>query len=563
MAEIQETAPSADSAIHDWPMRPWILAAGLGLAGLLVHLFSHNGENDPARMAATAFVFFGAIALALAFEPGRWRAPAIFAFLAGLVMAGIAWRATSAGDRYSDEHFWIGAGIIAVTLALPLFQAGFHQARFRTSYREIHFHLWTDAISGAGALAFTGLAWLLLLLLGNLFELVGISLLMDAVDEAWFGWTFSGAAFGAALGTLRNELKILGTMQNVLMLVLSLLAVPLAAALAIFLAALLVSGLDMLWNATDSPTPLLLSCAAGAFVLANTILRDGEDTMRKSPVLRITALVLALSILPLVVFAAISMGARVAQYGLSPERLWGLVAVAVACAYGLAYWVGALRGRKAGWPGPVRQANVHLAVTIAVVAIVLALPIFDFGAISARNQMARLEAGKVSPEKFDYTALRWDFGEAGRDALKEMAQRDDDIGKRAQLALDQEERRWGPEQATRLASDFDLRIEPDNPRLRAQVLEYLQTRPELCAAHCVALDLGAGPEGQREIALVQNYGYTRLILPTPADAGRATEPPIEPLEAAGPLRPDSTVEIREETRRYIFIDGKPLPQPLD
>ena len=65
MAEIQETAPSADSAIHDWPMRPWILAAGLGLAGLLVHLFSHNGENDPARMAATAFVFFGAIALAL------------------------------------------------------------------------------------------------------------------------------------------------------------------------------------------------------------------------------------------------------------------------------------------------------------------------------------------------------------------------------------------------------------------------------------------------------------------------------------------------------------------
>src|SRR5690606_14796109 len=143
--------------------------------------------------------------------------------------------------------------------------------------------------------------------------------------------------------------------------------------------------------------------------------------MSGNRVLRIAALVLCLAILPLTVFAAISMGARIGQHGLSPERLWGVIAVAVACAFGLAYLVAVIRGRKAGWRERVRQANLHLAVAVCGAASVLALPIFDFGAISARNQVARLEAGKVTPDNFDYAALRWDFGDAGRTALARLA----------------------------------------------------------------------------------------------------------------------------------------------
>src|SRR5690606_40109995 len=120
--------------------------------------------------------------------------------------------------------------------------------------------------------------------------------------------------------------------------------------------------------------------------------------MTGNRVLRIAALVLCLSILPLTVFAAISMGARINQHGLSPERLWGLVAVAVACAFGLAYLVAVIRGRKAGWRDRVRQANLHLAAAVCVVAFLLALPIFDFGATSTRNQPARLESGWATPK---------------------------------------------------------------------------------------------------------------------------------------------------------------------
>ena len=388
----------------DWPLRPWVLSGGLALAGLLVWAFSDgfDAEGVPWRMAATAFVFFGGLAAAFTVERDRWKEPLVFALVAGLVMAGLAWRASGAGDHYADEEYGFFAGVIATALALPLFQAGFHRTRFATPYARAHYHAWSDAISAAGSLAFVGASWLLLVLLSELFQLLKIDLLRELMEEGAFGWAYSGAAFGAALGTLRNQLKILGTLQAVAMVVLSILAVPLALGLALFLVAMVVSGPQVLWDATRSATPILLLCAAGAWLLANAILRDTDAEMSGNRVLRWAAFALALVILPLTVFAAISLGTRIDQHGLSPERLWGLIAILVACLYGLVWLVALVRGSKLGdWRERLRRANLHLAAAICIIAFVLALPILDFGAISARNQVARLESGAVSPEDFD------------------------------------------------------------------------------------------------------------------------------------------------------------------
>ena len=70
--------------------------------------------------------------------------------------------------------------------------------------REIHVQVFRN-ISGVGALAFTGVSWLLAVLLAALFSAIDIDLVENVGDEAWFGWIFSGAAFGAALGVLRNQ----------------------------------------------------------------------------------------------------------------------------------------------------------------------------------------------------------------------------------------------------------------------------------------------------------------------------------------------------------------------
>ncbi|WP_160726767.1 DUF4153 domain-containing protein [Qipengyuania vulgaris] len=432
----------------DWSLRPWMLALLLGVAGLLIH-YASDWQYDnvpPWRAALTGFLFFGPLAFAFTLVRERWRGPLAFALLVGAVMAGIAWRVARAEDHYADEGYWLAAGIVSIALALPLFQARFHRLRWRTSYDDTHFHVWTDAISAGGALAFTGLSFLLANLLAELFAAIEIEFLRELLREEWFNWTFAGVTFGAALGVLRNQLKVIGTLQSVGMLVLSLIAVPFAGALAIFILAVLVSGLDVLWGATRSPTPLLLSCAAASFVLVNSVVRNGDAEASGSRVLRWAALVLALGILPLSIMAAISTGTRIAEYGLSPERIWGLIAIMVAVAYGVAYFVAPIRGRMTQWMERVRRANLHLAAGTCVLAFILALPILDFGVISARDQLARLQAGEVSAEDFDFAALRWDFGDAGREALAKLAKSGNaQVAKLAQEAQAQTERSWPPD----------------------------------------------------------------------------------------------------------------------
>ena len=567
---MSDTAPDHHD---DWQMRPWVLAVMLAAAGLGVHLVAEWDASQwhPSRAALTAALAFGPLAFAFTLGRDRWKEPLAFAAVVALVMAGIAWRVANAGDRYVDGPFWFAAGVVAIALALPLFQAGFHRLRWRTSYDETHFHVWTDAISVAGALAFTGLSWLLLLLLSELFAAIEIKLLRELMEKGWFGWIFSGAAFGAALGVLRNQLKIIGTLQSVVMLVFSIIAVPLAIALVIFLLAVLASGISVLWNATESPTPLLLSVAAASFVLVNAVVRNGDEEASGNRVLRWAAMALALAIFPLALLAAISTGTRIAEYGLSPERLWGIVAVAVAVAYGLAYFIAPIRGRMAGWMERVRTANLHLAVGTCVLAFILALPLFDFGAISAKNQIARLEAGKVAVDEFDFAALRWDFGDAGRTALKKLASTgNEEIAKLALEASRQKTRpyRYGRDESREDAQDrlANMRTAIPSGPLLDEVKGILENNPWRCEKACVVLDLGPEKLGGRQIAIVEGGNAEVMIVDTEDDieGWAAREPQDRGLaEARTEQTENSEVEIREWTGRRIYIDGKPAGAPFE
>ena len=554
------------TATEEWPLRPWALAGLLAVAGLLID-FASGGDGpdtkDGWRAALTAFLFFGPMALAFTIERDRWKGPLAFAAVAGLVMAGLAWRAVTGGDIYAAPEYGFIAGIVATAIALPLFQSNFHRTRFDTPYPLVHGYAWSDAISAAGALVFTGASWLLLLVLSELFHLLKIDLLRDLMGESWFGWMWSGAAYGAALGVLRNEAKIIGTLQRVVMVVMSILGVPLAAGIALFLVAMIVSGPDVLWQATRSATPVLLLCAAGAWLLANAIVRDSDAETSRNRVLRVAALALTLAVFPLTVFAAVSLGTRIAQHGLSPERLWGLVAIAVATAYGFAWLVAVLREWKGGeWRNRFRAANLHLAVVISAVALFLALPILDFGAISTRNQLGRLERGEVTAKTFDYDALRWDFGAAGRRALARLARSEDaTISDMARLAAAQTQRTWRGfgEPVFAEADEINVRLQPENPALRERLVDYLRINRWQCGDYCVAVDLGQQADGAHDVAVVMGGGYQRVRIPASGAAVQA--PQVTP--AAVPLTPKSTVEIRSIERRYIVVDGKPIGEPLD
>lgn len=587
---IEQDAAARGGDAGDWAPRPWLLAGLLGIAGLLIWLVTDGKEDDAARMAGAAFLFFGPLCAAFSLERDKWKEAAIFAIVAGLVMAGLAWRAVNGEAYYSDEEYGFAAGVVATVIALPLFQAGFHRTRFATPYPTIHFHAWTDAVSAAGSLAFLGLTWLMTVLLASLFQLLKIDFLMELIDEGWFGWMLSGTAFGAALGVLRNKLNIIGTLQSVVMLVLSLLAVPLAAALVIFLGAMVVSGPDVLWEATRSATPILLACAAGAWVLTNAIVRDDDTEMSRNVLMRVTSLVLALSLLPLTGFAAVSMGTRVAEYGLSPERLWALVAIAVACSFGVAYVVVVAHGRLAGWRPLLRRANLNLAAGLSVVALFLALPILNFGTISASNQLARLERGAVSAEDFDFDALKWDFGAAGKNALARLvASSDPDIARLAKEADARTERPYDwlePEDRREIAES--IQVIPAGSAL-PEGLEDAIVREFVCddASTCrvflqedgrTAAVVGVGcaaPEGTRSgrstagecsvnsMAFVLEDGAWR-----DAHFYRAAEPMTDEQRREARRRQIDAIERGEVTvgpsrQREIYIGGEPDGRPFE
>ena len=538
-----------------WGALPWLLGATGALAGLLAWLLlDGTGAEVPWRVGAAACAVFAALALGFTFDPPRPIGPLMFSLIVGLVLGGLAFHVVHSGERVAGAEYGVGAGILASALALPLFQAGFVRERLATPYARVHFHVWTDAVAAGGAGGFALLSFLLLWLVHGLLSLIGIELVEDLIQQGWLVPMWMGGAFGVALGVLRGQMRVIGALQAVALLVLALLAVPLALALLVFLAALALSGGAALWQATDSATPVLLVCAAGCWVLANAVIRDDDAARSRSRVMQGAALVLAVGILPLAVFAGISMGVRIDQRGLSPERLWALVAIGVAVAFGLAYLVAVLRRRSGGWAEQLRTANLRLAAGVCVLALLLALPAVDFGAISARNQVARLAAGEVSAQEFDFAALRWDFGDAGRRALQRLAQGNGEVARLAGAALAQDERVYGPIFAE---DEYELRVQPNDPELRRLAIEYFQATPIVCFDGCVVLELGRVAGGGRHIAIVHDSSYHTAVLGAkrPGARQREAEPPL--------LKDDSTVEVRTLTKRFILIDGRPLPQPLD
>ncbi|QZH73853.1 MAG: DUF4153 domain-containing protein [Erythrobacter sp.] len=567
-----ESGVGTASSGHDqdeWPLRPWLLAALGALAGLAMWLLLDDGDTEsPARFAGAAFVFFASVAAAFTLNEKRPLEAVIFSLLLGAVMGGVAFLVTDAGERLAGEEFALGAGVFFSVLAVPLFQAGFHRTRFATPYAETHFHVWSDAVSAGGAVAFMGLSWLLLWLLDALFGLIGINAIEDLIMEGWFPPMFIGATFGGALGVLRNQLSIIGTLQRVVMLVFALLAVPFAVALLIFLVILLASGGSALWDATDAATPVLLACAVGAFVLTNAVVRDDDEARSRNVVMQAAAIALAACILPLSLFAAISMGIRIDQYGLAPERIWALIAIVIACAYGVAYWAGLARGRLAAWSHYLRRANLHLAAVTCVVALLLALPLVDFGAVSARDQVARLESGKVTPEEFDYAALRWDFGDAGREALAELAEGEGEVADLATAAQAQTERPYDWERYVydevaepRDEADLNFRLESQDETLRTLVVDMLRNEAR-CLEFCVVLDWGENDTGQREVAVVEKDQYWVAALTSPKAECVENGCPDSPPRSRPELTEDSTVEVRDVPTRYIFIDGQPAYGPF-
>ncbi len=587
MTEPSATPPAPESArpvsarLDDndapWPLRPWIMAAICAVAGLVFHLLIDRSYDAPAaawRDALAAFVAISAVVFVLGVELRRWHWAAGFAAAWGAVMGLITWHSAGYNLNGSPVEWPFWSGILAVLVATPLFQTRRDvapDARFwklwQMPYARLHSHAWTDAVIGAASLAFVGVTFLLVMLIGEMFHLIGIDLIRDLLRGEWFGWMLAGAAFGGAVGLLRERDKLVSTLQRLVMIVLAVLAPVLAAALILFLLSLLGTGLQKLWDAGFSTAGLMLGISAFAVLLANAVIGNGAEDRSANRVLHVAAAVLAVAVLPLAIIAAVSMQVRIGQYGWTPERIWGVIAVGIALAYGIAGVI-ALARRRWNFDDALRPLQQKLAIGLMLLAAFLALPILDFGAISTRDQIARLESGAVKAEKFDWAALAFDFGPSGRRGLKELA--GSLRAERANLAkwALAAKNRWDLRDAgdgvdakeaafAAKAIEQRMRVLPAGEALPAGFYAAVERRDQCRTSACAAYVLADG-----RVALIARGSDVRFFVRSPKDGEWAEE--YEAVRRAEqPDRPatdleTATVEVRPVTRRQVFVDGKPV-----
>jgi hypothetical protein len=562
-----------DTEDLDWPQRPWIMAAVGALGGLVVHLLTDRGTADYGtpfpvwKQAATSFTVIATISFLLTVELRRWTWSIAFAAGWGAVIALVGWFTAQYNQVPDIFEFPFLSGILAVLIAAPLFQTVRDEGSWRFPYARLHRHAWTDAVIGAASLAFTGVTFLLAWLIATLFDVIGIDAIKELLKEEWFGWMLAGFAFGAALGLLRERDALVATLQKLVMVVLSVLAPVLAVALAAFLLSLPFTGLKGLWESDIPATPMLLLSGAGAILLVNAVIGDGRDERRPNIWLQRAALLLLLCILPLAILAALSMGERINQYGWTPERIWGVVAVGIAIAYGLAAWWAVYKGRK-DFDGPLRPLQTSLAIGLCGLALFLALPIIDFGAISARSQLARLESGKVEAEEFDWTAMAFDFGPEGRERLAKIAKSGAaNLRDLAKAALSSESRYKLSEETESVAQqsrlDQNLRVLSPDIRLTDELKAELTGYDGCNDRPCALLRLDAG-----RVVLVYKPYDTSLVQSRMIDLSALGKEKqgIGAAPAAKPVPVDlskADIKISPVERRQLFVDGKPVGEPFE
>jgi len=336
-------------------------------------------------------------------------------------------------------------GFLAVTLFIAhhLVAPADAERRWIASFAAYFDQTWKAGVQLTLALGFTGVFWLLVFLGAALFRVIGLDFLLELIGEPAFALPVSGLVFAIAVHLADVRDGLIRGVRTIGLMLLSWLLLLLTILVAGFLAALPFTGLEGLWE-TGNATALLLAASAALIVLINTAYQDGRADNLPPMVLRVAVRVAAVLLAPLILIAFWGLGLRIGQHGLTPDRMIALACAILGALYAFGYGLAALVPLiRAGspWMKALETTNIVSALVAIMVLLALFSPLADPASLSVRDQLTRLELGRIQPDRFDYRFLRFDSGRAGEAALATLAQSPNpDIARRAQAAIDATDR---------------------------------------------------------------------------------------------------------------------------
>ena len=559
-----------------WPQRPLLFAVLGAVFALAIHfLVTDLKLTDPGfnwRIALAVGVAAFGLGFAVCTHRRNIFSGAVFALFVAAIAGGTTyWR------LYLDWSGW--PSFLALAISLFIF-APFYQTILIShwrDYRALHQHAWGNTVVFALGGAFIPLSLGLAFLLAALFSIAGIDFLKELLREDLTRTLIMGVALGAAIGVLREHDSIIASTQALVQSVFSLLVVPLAVGLGVFLLALPFTGLEPLWSTKTSSTAILFSCAVGALIILNAAIREDDSTQSKNSLVLLASRVLAMTVAPLALISVYSLKLRIDQYGLTPDRLWAAVVCLLLVLYGLGYFLSALRrSRFFVW---VRSYNLYMALVVSALAVLLATPLLDFGAVSARDQLARFENGITSEDDLDLTAFAFDFGPAGRKTLEDMrATTSTAVAARIDIVLDQD-KRWNAARLEKQKNERDLKdiikSIPSTRQIPDELLSVLRASVNCRDQYCYAV----WPENDDTVLIVDqscplsglcrpkvtlyirnDFNWRRVFQHTKLPDGELGEEDdiavyLEKLESAAI---QGEIELRPVQRMQIFIGDSPI-----
>jgi hypothetical protein len=510
------------------------LAQGVALYLLYYTQDSHGWPaTDGLLYAPILFVWlFVPLGILLGVSNIRTTTLALWIAAAAVLVAGLAWY--DIWHTRPGEYPWLGEqGFAPDTDIVPHFACFFFTGVFLfiahaliaggdadrrviaryTTYFDI---AWKLALQLLLATVFVGIFWGLLWLGAALFALVKINAFQEFIEHSWFAIPASALATAMALHLTDVRAGLVRGTRTLVLILLAWLMPMMTAIVAAFLLTLIFTGLQPLWE-TRHAASLLLVAEGMLVILINAAYQDGESSRRPPWILRSAGTLACLLLLPLVLLSGYAIWLRVAQYGWTADRVASAACLTVALFYAFGYWAAAYP--RTLWLNFVERWNFFAALVVLAVIVAVLSPLADPYRIAVDSQVARLESGKIAPDKFDFDYLRWRAGRYGYDALAQLVQHGSpEIRARAKATLSP---KATPKPAVVPISPLlakNLTVYPKGSALPASFLnedwrESGTTRwIPLCLRfadyHCDAYQLDLYGDGGREIVVLETSGLS-------------------------------------------------------
>ncbi|WP_105102547.1 DUF4153 domain-containing protein [Microbulbifer pacificus] len=422
----QQAENISDSDSLGTPEKRLILAAALiqGLALYTLKFFTAVDGWSPVWQylcytIAIAIPPLVIVTVAPRLARGYWWLIAGYAVVLALLAGYRGYQCTPADQVYcGNPHEFVPAIAIATFVVAFLLRAcSTGAARLQQPQYPALFHFsWDNALTIGLTLVFTGTFWLILFLWQALFKLVGVDFFHELFRKDWFCYPVTWLAAGSGAILFRSQQSFVLTLKRLLRTMLVALLPLLAVLTIVFLATLPFTGLQPIWD-TGRGSALLLWLVALLLFFTNGVVQD-DFPFARYPRWINRVLLLALIVAPFyTAFALYGLWLRVAQYGWTPERLWGFVVALTLALLATSYSLSILR-RGAHWSEWLRRINTGLALWVLAVCLITQSPLVNFWRISAGSQLARLQDGRAELADFDFFFLREKLGRPGLEALR-------------------------------------------------------------------------------------------------------------------------------------------------